>query len=376
MKKIVYLSDVSLDIVGGAQESMKIIMNGLEKEFEFHMITPSSSKKVKNQIILDNYTNFVLKGKTKGELMKLLFEIRSEINKIKPDIIHVQMPSTMILVNILKTFRLISSKIKLIYTDRGVLDKYGNMTQKLIKRFSKNFTYIVTTTYNNRKIYKKNNIGNEEKLIVIPNTAGDLFDTYDPNVRVKIREQYNVLDDEIVIGFSGRYSPDKNWPLAVEIIKELEKRYKFKVVITIGTDRSEKEEQEVNAIIKQLEDLIGKEQLIALINVPIEKMNEIFYLSDIFILTSIKESFGRTAVEAMARKNVAYGTRIDGLEEVIHFEENKYTLVEELIKKMEENLISPEKLNHEKIKFYNHYLNNYNTKKCLNSHKEMYDSLF
>ena len=33
---ILFLSDVSLDIVGGAQESMKVIMHGLKNKYNFN----------------------------------------------------------------------------------------------------------------------------------------------------------------------------------------------------------------------------------------------------------------------------------------------------------------------------------------------------
>jgi len=374
LKKILYLSDVSLDNVGGAQESMKIIMEGLKKDFEFYMITPNSTMKFNNQIIFKEYEDFVIKGRNKWKILKLLFKIKLQINKIKPDIIHVQMPSTMLLIGLLKTLNLIPKSIKIYYTDRGVLDKYGKMTRLLIGKFTTKFDYTITTTNYNRSLYLKNNfIDREEKVIVIPNTAGSLFNEYSDDNRKKMRESYSIKEDELVIGFSGRLSDDKNWPLAIKIIEELNRNKTFKVVVAVGTNKTIKHIEEAEAFIKEITNIIGEKRVISFVDLPIEKMPNFYYLNDIFILTSKVESFGRTAVEAMSRKNIVFGTKVDGLEEVIFFEENKYSTTKEFIWKIKR--ISEDNLKKEKEKFLRHYKQNYSLSKCLNKYREIYEEI-
>jgi len=48
-------------------------------------------------------------------------------------------------------------------------------------------------------------------------------------------------------------------------------------------------------------------------NIPQEEMNELYYAADIFVLTSNRESFGRTAIEAMSRKCAVLGRNVGGL---------------------------------------------------------------
>lgn len=373
MKKILYLSDVPLNSVGGAQESMKVIMNELKDEFSFFIITPTSKKEFENQIIFEEYENFVLKGKSKKQIFKLLKKIKKEINKINPDIIHVQMPSTMILIGLLRSLKLISKKIEIFYTDRGVLDKYGKITRKCIKYFSKNFKFIITTTDYNGSLYKKlGYVSNNTKLVTIPNTAGDKFDVYLQEERNKVRNKFNIDEEEIVIGFSGRQSVDKNWPLAIEIIRKLNENYKFKVCIALGTNKTAENIEEAKCTIDSIKNIIGADRTIDFIDVSLDKMNELYYLNDIFILSSKVESFGRTAVEAMSRKNVVYGTRVDGLKEVIGYEENRYSSVAELEDKIKINLEDKAIMNKEKEKFYQRYHLNYKTNICIGKYNELY----
>ena len=374
MKKILYLSDVPLNSVGGAQESMKVIMNGLNNKFSFFIITPMSKKEFENQVIFKEYDNFVLKGKNKKEIISLIKKIRDEIYRINPDIIHVQMPSTMILIGILKSLKLIPKKIEIFYTDRGVLDKYGKITRSCIKYFSKNFKFIITTTDYNGSLYKKlEYVGKSTKLVTIPNTAGEKFDSYSQELRTKTRQKFNIGKDEIVIGFSGRQSVDKNWPLAIDIVKKLNENYKFKVCIALGTNKSKENLEEAKSTINSIKQIIGEDRTIDFIDVSLDKMNELYYLNDIFILSSRVESFGRTAVEAMARKNVVYGTRVDGLKEVIGYEENRYSDVNELEMKIKKNLEDMKTMNKEKEKFYQRYHSNYRTDICIGKYDKLYN---
>lgn len=375
MKKILYLSDVSIDKVGGAQESMKEIIRGLEEHLDFYIITPKSNIEVKNQIVLNKYKDFVLKNKLPNEILALCLDIKKEINKIRPNIIHVQMPSTMIIIGVLKYFKLINKNVKILYTDRGVLDKYGNLTKICIKKFSHKFDKLIATTKYNASLHTKINNLPINKVEVIPNTAGVLFNEYEDSYRKNLRKNYSIGKTDIVIGFSGRVSEDKNWPLAIEILRKLKQEYSFKVLIALGTDKSQKNISEAESIINQISNIMGADNLISFIDIPLEKMQKVYYINDIFILTSKKESFGRTAVEAMARKNVVFGTKVDGLEEVIHFDENKYINVNELNAKLKDILADRKKLQEEKLKFYKYYHKKYAVQQTLNKYKNLYENI-
>lgn len=376
MKKILYLSDVAIDSVGGAQESMKLIIEELKSEFEFYMITPNSKVQMKNQIIYKEYQHFILKKLNKIEIITILKRLKKDIKNINPDIIHIQMQATMLMVGFLRVFNLIKPDTKIIYTDRGVLNKYGKFTQIALKIFINKFDKLVTTTHANGINYKKlNYIKDSCKHSVIPNAAGYMFDIYEDEKKLKIREKYGIRENELVIGFSGRQADAKNWPLAIDIIEELNKSCRFKVCICLGTDKTKDNIKEAKSTIESIIEIIGQERVINFIDIPLELMSDIYYMNDIFILSSKDESFGRTAIEAMSRKNIVFGTNVDGLQEVVYFEENKYRNVDEFMQKINPILKSQKLINQEKEKFFNHYNENYTTNICIENYKKLYENM-
>lgn len=60
-----------------------------------------------------------------------------------------------------------------------------------------------------------------------------------------------------------------------------------------------------------------------------ESLVQAYDNADIFILTSKSEAFGRTAVEAMSRKCVVFGTRILGLSDVIKDSDYLYSDIDD-----------------------------------------------
>lgn len=371
---ILFLSDVSLDIVGGAQESMKVIMHGLKNKYNFKIVTPKNNEKHDFNIIeLSEYKDLTLRGKKITDIIKIIKKLDIIIKTNNINIIHVQMPSTMLLIGIMKAFNLINSNIKIIYTDRGVLNKYKKKTYYGIKVFSAFFLKIILTTNANKKLYEDILNINKNKLDVIYNTAGEIFEEYDDKKRIANREKLKFSVNDKVVMFAGRFSKDKNWTLALDIVKELPSN--TKVIIALGSNKTPDNILRCKEFIETLEDYAGKENIRSYIDISLTEINNLYYASDIFILTSSTESFGRTAIEAMSRKNVVYGTNIDGLKEVIWFKENLYTTKEEIILKIKEIINDEQKLNEEKCKFYDRFNNIFSLENNLKAYNYLYESL-
>ncbi|MDB2084887.1 MAG: glycosyltransferase family 4 protein [Clostridium paraputrificum] len=371
---ILYLSDVSLDIIGGAQESMKVVMDGLADRYNFSIITPCNDKQYKYNVSeLTGYKNLSLRGKGILDIIKIIRRIKKIIENNKIDIIHVQMPATMLLIGIMKNLRMIDNNIIIIYTDRGVLNKYGKKTYYGIKKFSKYFSKIILTTNYNMNLYRNYINIKEEKLSLINNTAGNMFEKYYPEIRENRRNELNFTKDDTVIMFAGRMNKDKNWPLALEIIRDISKIKNTKIIVALGSNKTNKNIQECMELIKEASAYTGEENLRGFIDIPLIKMNELYYSSDIFILTSKVESFGRTAIEAMSRKNAVFGTNVDGLKEVIGFSDNIYEQKKEVLDKIKKIIYNKELLESEKEKFYLRFKENFGLEKNLQLHDELYD---
>src|SRR5690625_2501634 len=76
---------------------------------------------------------------------------------------------------------------------------------------------VLVTTTNFNKQYWKESIRKKKlpiKLKIIENTAGELFESYNHRY-----EKNN--NNQLVLGFAGRYADWKNWPLAVELSQRL-----------------------------------------------------------------------------------------------------------------------------------------------------------
>ena len=370
-----YIFDVPTSVKGGAQTSMQIIINNLNKEFDFICITPEQKKILKNHIILKGYDSF-FNVKSFHKKIKLIFLIRYWINKLRPDIIHIQMPRSLTIINILKKYKLIDNSIKIIFTDRHVYNKYDYKMVSRIKELDSHLEYIITTTHYNKTLYLQD-LSIKTKVEVIPNTAGSEFEEYDSSLRSYFREKYNIKETNLVISFCGRVSEDKNWPLAIQLIKELHliKKYEIKVALCLATDNSSENKNEAIKIINEFEETLGDNNVIHFIDMDFKEMPNFYYLSDCLIITSKVESFGRTAIEAMSRKNIVFSTNIDGVAEVINYEDYLFSTKEEFLVKFEKCFFYKEKIQREKEKFYKRFNELYCLECNVNRYKLLYNRI-
>ena len=377
MKKILYIFDVDPMIAGGAQNSMNIIIDSLKDEFEFFCITPETEAEYKRHYKIYDYSDFFIRKDIKSlyKLFKLAFSFRKAIDEIQPDIIHIQMPGSIMILSIMVRLGLINKKIKLIYTDRSVLDKYSKKSYLLIGNLINRLDKIITTTEYNRELYLKNFKINNSKVDVISNTAGHIYEIYDIELKKKLRKRHNIADNEMVLGFYGRVFKDKNWPLSIEVIEKLRKLYKFKVVLVLGTDGTKENNYECNQIIESVKKINGEENVKVFKNLSLEETSYIYYLSDITIMTSSIESFGRVAVEGMSRKNIVFGTKVDGLQEVIGEEENLFYTSDELVTKIEKYFKNNYECISQKEKCYKRFKEKYSLEKNKYLHSILYTEI-
>src|SRR5690625_826836 len=133
----------------------------------------------------------------------------------------------------------------------------------------KNLNTLVTTTFLNKEYWMKALKKHDHiEYSVIENTAGKLFEQFDETKRKKD-------DDTLVLSFAGRYSGQKNWPLAIDIT---EKMYnilgkKLKVIMAVGClDNSSLKKTET--MFEKLDSKMGN-NFNGFINIDIEKMDEI-----------------------------------------------------------------------------------------------------
>jgi len=315
--KILYLVDYPIAFRGGAMISTRILGELLEKKYgvEVYYCSPFDymykSDIDKKRLLEINLSqrNFATPYRHPIDFILSSKKIRSFISDIDPDIIHSQMPVSLLINSSLK----IDYDILKFHTDRGLYKGYRLPMKILNNRAVRNLDCLITTTEINANQWRR--IANNH-IEVIPNTVLESFNDYDPTRREKMRERY-CLNDSPVIGFAGRMIDLKNWPLVLDIAKQIKKlRDDFRIALALSIYSGSDEESLAKEFIENMKAIMGN-QLVYFKNLTQEEMADFYYLVDIFVLTSKFESFGRTAVEAMSRKNCVLGTSVGGIPEVI-----------------------------------------------------------
>jgi len=376
-RDILIVTDNGLETVGGEQESTKIIINGIKNQFKLGVIQPGV---VKNKA--ENVTYYDMTKKTRIKhliknpfaFLKYIWKVREIIKREKPRIIHTQAQVSFFIVALLKKLRLVPNNFTLIHTERGLYIVYNRFFKRLFYSFMKELDTLVTTTNYNMKHWKKalESKGYDLNYKVIENTAGNLFE-----------KNYTVKDDlkkdesNLVIGFAGRYSEQKNWPLAVEIVKKLNKELgeKIHVKMAVGC-LDDKSEVATNQMFKKLSDLLGT-RFDGKINVSLEMMDKFYQSIDIYILTSLpkSESFGRTLIEAMYRQTVVLTTDAGGPEEIVRSKASVCKTSDEFIKKILLFYFEPTLIEKEKDLNFKEVRNRYSLENNIKKHMALYSDL-
>lgn len=372
---ILLMSDNGLETVGGEQESTKIIINGIKDDYALGIIQPGRINTPVDGVRYYNLTRHTrIKHLIKNPFLfiKYFWNVKKVIVKERPKVIHTQAQVSFFIVALMKKFKLISKNIYFIHTERGLYTKYSRFFKKLFLFFMKELDVLVTTTNLNLKYWK--NILTEKKISVdykvIENTAGQLFESFDEKLK---KNNSNVL----TIGFAGRYTNWKNWPLAVEIIEKLNEKIgeRLQVKMAVGC-LDKKAERETQKMFEKLSKLLGN-RFNGKINLDLKEMEKFYYSIDVFILTSQynTESFGRTLVEAMSRKTVVLTTNAGGAVEVVGNDENVLENTNEFVEKILFFYFNQDLMNKEKERNFIRVNEKYSLSNNIIKHKELYSKI-
>lgn len=371
---ILIMTDNSVETVGGEQESTKIILENMKKKYAIGLIQPGNLKKIDKEIQFKSITSETrLKHLIKKPWLffKYLIDVRKLIVEFNPKIIHTQSQVSFFIVSLLRKLRVISNETYLIHTERGLYSKYKEFIKKIFFFFLKELDILVTTTKFNHELWaegiQKANLS--VKTEIIENTAGELFEFYDSSLEE--------ATDGFTVGFAGRYTDWKNWPLAVDISKKLYTKFgdKVKIKMAIGCLDQDALNQ-TQRMYDELTSVLG-DQFTGLINISLKEMNQFYYDIDFFILTSNRntESFGRTLVEAMSRKTVVLTTPAGGAVEVVGNDSNVLEDTEDFVNKVSSFFDKPKSLKKEKTRNFKRVKENYSLKNNVEKHIKLYEQI-
>lgn len=211
--------------------------------------------------------------------------------------------------------------------------------------------------------YKENaKYFNEEKTTILPNSIDiDYIKTVNSNDVSKLKDIYNISENNIVLGFIGRLEQQKG---IIPFIKEISKRkdeFKNYKVLVVGSGQ---QEHEVKKLIKELK----LDELFILTGFQ-EDIYKFYPLIDIFFLPSLYEGLPMALLEAMAFKNIVVSMDVGGIKEIIKNNETGFLVQKNNYKEFISTLLNVSRMNNELIKRnafnkidLNFNINKYNSK--------------
>jgi len=152
-----------------------------------------------------------------------------------------------------------------------------------------------------KNIMIKNYILDANKVVVYPSAGvnGDVFFEYERKQKEDLRNQYNIDEDTVVIGYVSRINRAKGWDVFIDSLNGLEKCINKKLrIFIVGSGEDDQE------LVKRLE-LCHPTIREAIVRYPLleqRKLAEIYNLLDLFVFPTMSpsESLGLVAIEAMA----------------------------------------------------------------------------
>jgi glycosyltransferase involved in cell wall biosynthesis len=168
------------------------------------------------------------------------------------------------------------------------------------------------------EIIKKNVIETcpvPEERIILHYNGVDLkkFDPVKAN-REKIRHEFNIKDDEIVIGMLSRISYGKGYEEFLKAAKKLNEEFLNLKFLLVG-EASPGEKRYEEEIKKLANELSLSEKII--FSGFREDIADLLSEMDIFVFPSHTESFGNSLIEAMAMEKPSVGTNSHGVLDII-----------------------------------------------------------
>ncbi|RMH08929.1 MAG: glycosyltransferase [Nitrospirae bacterium] len=131
-----------------------------------------------------------------------------------------------------------------------------------------------------------------DRLVFIPNGLDTNRFVPDDRTRSRIRQHLGIQDEDLVIGFIGRFDPVKNLPLLLHVVEHCvreDSRFKL-LVIGDGPERAIIQQALAKPILQGHVMWVGKQ----------DEVLPYLQAMDIFLLTSLREQMPMSMLEAMS----------------------------------------------------------------------------
>ncbi len=139
---------------------------------------------------------------------------------------------------------------------------------------------------------------------------------------IRIREDRN-MDTEVHLVTVGRLSPEKNFPLFIQVVSELKDngcKVRGNIVCSQPVTRSRISDEAGD--LEKIKDIIAEQGLTDSIDINLNvpygpQLWDAYDKADVFLLTSTSEGAAKVLLEAMARGALIVATRVGGVPDLI-----------------------------------------------------------
>jgi L-malate glycosyltransferase len=248
---------------------------------------------------------FNVSAKSNIAILLSVFKIKKFIKQNNIQIVHCHLPWAGISTRIALKF---NKKIKLIYTEHNIQERYHWIT-KLLNKITYNWQHKVIAVSQSVKNSICKNIGKSIDVQVILNGVDTNRFKRNINDAIELKNELHISIDKIVIGNICVFRSQKRLKVWVDIFEEINRRNQNYIGILVGG----------GILYEEIKQYIKDKNLTDKIILTGLQINTVKYFNiiDIFLLTSEFEGLPIALLEAMSMGCVPITTNAGGVNEVI-----------------------------------------------------------
>lgn len=229
--KIIFLIR-SLNPGGAERQLVNLAISLKDRGYKISVCIYYPGGSLENELRQNNVEIYYLEKKSRWNILSFFLSLIRFIRKEKPDIIYAYLSTanviSVLLKPIFKNVRVIWG-IRASNMDLSQYDRIWQFSYFLERKLSRFSDLIIVNSYAGMTDSEKNGF-QKEKMVVIHNGIDTTKFNYQPQLRQKIRKEWNIEDHEILIGLVARLDPKKdhqNFIIASSILAKEWKNIKF-----------------------------------------------------------------------------------------------------------------------------------------------------